>query len=207
MKKKLIIVGSGAMVLDYKSGQDIDSFDKIIRFNGYQRGLGTCDEYVGTKTDILFCNNTGKSLSHIVDFPDIYTNNTIFILKKVKNKKRKINNKQIKKVLLNNYLNNNIINYNKIIRSVEVNNKKISMPSCVKNPTLGLLAIFYAIEKYKDYHIYIHGFDRIVKQITGRRYMNHYYESGPNLNFKHAVRRETSVIRKLISNDFIKKFI
>jgi hypothetical protein len=207
MIKKLIIVGSGATVLDYKIGKDIDSFDKIIRFNGYQRGLGTCDEYVGTKTDILFCNNTGKSLSHIVDFCDIYTNNTIFILKKAKNKKKVINNKEIKKVLLNNYLNNNIINYKKIIRSIEIGNKKISIPSYINNPTLGLLAIFYAMEKYRDYHIFIHGFDRIAKNIKGRRYMNHYYENEPNINFKHAVRRETTIIRELINNDFINRFI
>jgi hypothetical protein len=207
MTKKLIIVGSGATVLDYKVGKDIDSFDKIIRFNGYQRGLGVYDEYAGTKTDILFCNNTRKSLSHIVDFSDIYTKNTMFILKKAKNKKKEINNNQIKNLLLNNYLTQNIINYNKIIGSTEVNNKKISIPSCIKNPTLGLLAIFYAIENYKDYHIYIHGFDRIVKKITVRRYMNHYYESQPNINFKHAVRRETRVIRELINNDFINRFI
>jgi hypothetical protein len=207
MTKKLIIVGSGATVLDYKIGKDIDNFHKIIRFNGYQRGLGTCDEYVGTKTDILFCNNTGKSLSHIVDFCDIYTKNTIFILKKVKTKKKEIISKQIKSLLLNNYLKNNIINYKKIIRSVEVNNKQISIPSYIKNPSLGLLAIFYAMEKYRDYHIFIHGFDRIVKNIISRRYMNHYYENEPNINFKHAVRRETRVIRELINNDFIKRFI
>lgn len=82
MKPKLIIIASGLTVLDYKAGKEIDKFDIVVRFNGYQHGLGKYDEYVGTKTDVLFCNNTGKSLYDLTIFSNIYSSNTKFILKR-----------------------------------------------------------------------------------------------------------------------------
>ena len=70
------------------------------------------------------------------------------------------------------------------------------------------MAIFYALGNYGNTHkIYIYGYDRIVKKIKDRKYMKHYYEDTKNSNHKHAVRRETNTIRKLISHDFITRII
>lgn len=109
--------------------------------------------------------------------------------------------------MLNNHSSNNIVNYKNIVRAINKNEKSITIHPGIKNPTLGLMSIFYSIATYKNHEVYIHGFDRISKKIKNRKYMSHYYEDRLNLNAKHAVRRETSTIRKLISNDFIKRFI
>lgn len=208
MKPKLIIVASGLTALDYKSGQEIDKFDIVVRFNGYQHGLGKYDEYVGTKTDVLFCNNTEKSLSDLTSFSSIYMDSIKFVLKQVKKSKTKdLNNKKIKNLLLNNYNASNIIHYKNIVREINKNEKFITMHPGIRNPTLGLMSIFYCVTMYENYEVYIHGFDRISKTITNRKYMSHYYQDKPNFNTKHAVKRETSTIRRLINNDFIKRFI
>jgi len=204
--KKLIIVASGQSVLDHKLGENIDQFDIVVRFNGYQHGIGKYDEYAGKKTDIMFCNNTQKSLSHLMNFPDIYHENIKFILKRCGKKGK--NNKKIKDIILNHYKKDNIIQYSRIIRGAKRKDTTINIPGCIKNPTLGLMAIFYALGNYGNTHkIYIYGYDRIVKKIKDRKYMKHYYEDTKNSNHKHAVRRETDTIRKLISHDFITKII
>jgi len=202
MNKKLIIVGSGQTVLDNKVGDTIDAFDIVVRFNGYQNGLGIYDEYAGTKTDIIFSNNTKASVSHFQKYPKIYNDTTKFIVKRTRK------NKPVHQVLLSNNHNiDNIIYYKKIYRQASKENKIITMPNRIQNPTLGLMAIFYCLNKYKDYKIFIYGFDRIVKKIKNRRYMPHYYSKAKNFNTKHAVRIETDIIRKLIHNDFITRLI
>ena len=203
MQKKLIIVASGKTVLDNKMGNEIDAFDKVLRFNGYQYGLNIYDEYVGTKTDLLFCNSSKVSAAILEKFPNIYPEDTRFIIKRKKKKQ-----KTLGEILIsNNYILNNIIYYRKIYRNIAKNNIVVSIPPRIKNPTLGLMSIFYALNEYQDYKIYIHGFDRIVKKITRRRYMDHYYSSKPNINYKHAVSIETSTIKKLLNHDFITRFI
>jgi hypothetical protein len=201
--KKLIIIGSGRSVLNYKIGKNIDLFDIVVRFNGYQEGLGKYDEYAGTKTDIIFCNKTSMSKKYIKKYPLIYNNKILFILKRSSQKKHK----DIISLILNHYSTSNIIHYKNIFRSIQINDKKVIIPDNIRNPTLGLMSVFYCLNKYKNYNIYIHGFDRIDKKIKNKKYMSHYYETFDNLNTKHNLTTETNTLKKLIKYEIIKKYI
>ena len=57
--KKCIIIGNGSSLLYNKNGEQIDTFDTVVRFNSYDTDL--FKDYVGTKTDIWF---------NVVDFPN-----------------------------------------------------------------------------------------------------------------------------------------
>jgi len=51
---KVIFVGNGSSVKDYKAGSVIDEFDIVIRFNrGFLEGIDKYKEFVGSKTDIV----------------------------------------------------------------------------------------------------------------------------------------------------------
>ena len=51
---KVIFVGNGSSVKDYKAGSVIDEFDTVIRFNrGFLEGIDKYKEFVGSKTDIV----------------------------------------------------------------------------------------------------------------------------------------------------------
>lgn len=51
-KAKILIVGNGPCVMKEKAGHLVDSFDEVVRFNGYQM----FPEHTGTKTTIAFYN-------------------------------------------------------------------------------------------------------------------------------------------------------
>lgn len=135
----------------------------------------------------------------------MYSINTKFIIKKASTKRK--NHNLIKSILLQKYKQKNIIHYRKIFRSVSVNNHKVIIPTNIRNPTLGLMSIFYCLNTYKDYDIYICGFDRLYKKIKNKKYMSHYYENFNNLNVKHNMNTETNTIKRLIQYGIIKKYI
>ena len=50
--QKLIVIGNGPTLLEKENGQLIDSFDKVVRFNGYT--IDKFEKNVGTRVDIWF---------------------------------------------------------------------------------------------------------------------------------------------------------
>lgn len=63
---RVIFIGNGSSVKDYKAGSIIDEFDVVIRFNrGFLEGIDKYKEFVGSKTDIAivhsgFIDNDGE---------------------------------------------------------------------------------------------------------------------------------------------------
>jgi|TARA_B100001094_G_scaffold86407_1_gene82764 hypothetical protein len=51
----IIIVGNGTSILDKPNGNKIDSFDTVLRFNGFK--IKGHEEYTGIKTNIWFTVN------------------------------------------------------------------------------------------------------------------------------------------------------
>ena len=52
--KKILVIGNSNKCLDKKMGEKIDRFDFVVRFNAAP--TSGYEEYVGTKTDIIACN-------------------------------------------------------------------------------------------------------------------------------------------------------
>ena len=70
---RVIFIGNGSSVKDYKAGSVIDEFDIVIRFNrGFLEGIDKYKEFVGSKTNIAivhsgFIDTDGrKSIDSIV---------------------------------------------------------------------------------------------------------------------------------------------
>ena len=59
----IIIVGNGTSILDKPNGNKIDSFDTVLRFNGFK--IKGHEEYTGIKTNIclLYTSPSPRDLS------------------------------------------------------------------------------------------------------------------------------------------------
>jgi len=53
--KNIIIVGNGSSLLDKENGSKIDSFDIVVRFNGFK--INGFEKHTGTKTNIWYTVN------------------------------------------------------------------------------------------------------------------------------------------------------
>jgi hypothetical protein len=197
--KNILIIGSGTTAANNKIGKYIDNyFDIVVRFNGYQLGLGKYDEYVGTKTDIVIGNTSMISYNFFLQYPNIYLNNTKFYLKT----NFRSRYKKIKTILNNN-------GYNKIYTlkkySITKENKIYSVKN-FKNASLGLRSIFLIKYMFPEDNITLLGFDRLQKKMRNKN-MNHYYSKNLQINIKHNMKKETSLIRDLINEKIINQFI
>ncbi|MEZ4708762.1 MAG: glycosyltransferase family 29 protein [Caldilineaceae bacterium] len=62
----LIIVGSGQSLQGSELGESIDSFGRVLRFKGYEYGIGQFDEDVGRKCTDLFVNGNIHAMRDLV---------------------------------------------------------------------------------------------------------------------------------------------
>jgi hypothetical protein len=198
--KNILIIGSGTTAANNKIGKYIDNyFDIVVRFNGYQLGLGKYDEYVGIKTNIVIGNSSMVSHKYFLEYPNIYLNNTEFYLKASFMSRYK----KIKKLLNNN-------GYNKVFilkqYSITTEKNKIYSMANFKNASLGLRSIFLIKYMFPQDNISLLGFDRLHKKMSNKN-MNHYYGKNLQINKKHNMKKETSIIKDLINERIINKFI
>lgn len=66
--QSIILVGNGSSLLDRKMGNEIDKFDKVVRFNSFK--IQGFEEYTGIKTDIWFTVN-GCHKNEINEFDEV----------------------------------------------------------------------------------------------------------------------------------------
>lgn len=131
MRDDIILVGNGTSVLDEMLGGKIDEFKTIVRFNSYQtKGY---EDFVGSKTHIWFSCNL-IHLDEIEKYDEVIFHSwekeeQCQTFAKIKEKKPDVS---------------------------KVEKKYIEMTE-VKNPSTGLIAIHYFLEKYDK--VYIYGFD------------------------------------------------
>jgi hypothetical protein len=194
---RTIIIGSGTSVLEYTWGRYIDSFNNVIRFNGFQDGLGSTDEFTGTKLDTLMCNTTSTSYSRIVSTPVPPCHYTVATLNSTK---RNISNGA------------NIIKYLSDSGASVDSFSKLGTKYLILLPggdrftvnrshTLGLWTIVRCI--YSGIVPVIHGFDFVDNTNLNRdplsRQNQHYYNlSEPTTYHFHNLRQEAEFIHKLI---------
>jgi hypothetical protein len=83
---KIIVVGNGTSVLDYKKGKQIDAFDIVVRFNNYK--LKGFEENVGTKTDIWITACCNKVYMESKEYKEVYFHSWVWNKPKDKNYRR-----------------------------------------------------------------------------------------------------------------------
>ena len=65
---KILVMGNGSSVREYKLGNKIDSYDVVVRFNrGYFEGVKGYEEYVGSKTDVLIVHDGYAKPDYLTD--------------------------------------------------------------------------------------------------------------------------------------------
>jgi hypothetical protein len=188
--KKIIIIGNSKKLLSIKNRDIINSFDRNIRFNGFK--IIGYEKYIGNIIDIVCLipvGNGAKALlneqSNLVtrqakeiwfSRPKELCNNLYnTILTKFCNKKQKIVHPSLEQ-------------YNNILEKC----KKID--NITKTPSSGFVAIEMAIELFKDYQIYITGFDQFQ--------FGHYFNNKivPKC---HNIKAEKYYIEKYIKDGFL----
>ncbi|MBK6949573.1 MAG: glycosyltransferase family 29 protein [Haliscomenobacter sp.] len=184
-KKSIIIVGNGPSLLEMELGKRIDTFENIVRFNGFRtKGY---EKFVGSKTTIW---SRWYSLSHMQSpqtFREIWLNIPI----------RDRDNEKLKKAfnMLKKY--DNPI---EIIPNTDVAYKlQVDLFGSIhseKWPSSGLLAIAHALAM--NYEVVIAGID------SWRMEPFHYYEVHDRSNSNHDSVVEKKYIEQLLSTKRIK---
>ena len=172
--KRLIIIGNGKGAIQVEKKEFIDKSDLVIRINSFK--INGYENYVGTKTDICSCSPTDLKL---IGTSDEFRNNLCnesfqkFFIKYNVNKLFKID--EIDKLKISYF---NIYKFPNVepdklknILYLWTNDKSTiqSYSFCEKiiiwntnfdqNYTTGFRTILYYLHHFKNYEIYITGFD------------------------------------------------
>lgn len=67
--KKIFIIGNGPSATQHKIGDIIDAADVVVRINDFK--TSGFEEYVGTRTDILFTCRLNEYLDNLHTFPEV----------------------------------------------------------------------------------------------------------------------------------------
>jgi len=210
--KKIIIIGNSKKCLDKRMGLEIDKFDIVVRFNaaptvGYE-------DFVGTKTDIIACNELvfNNKLDDLAkdfnrkgiekDFIKNQKNKTIFVVYENKMNINKLDYQDIviknEVVLFSNEL-NHILRF--MITSDYNYINKIYYYKFGKKLSIGLIII--SIMQLLNLKPYIYGFD--LKK-NNDDYASYYSKNKLILNTDHDFSYENNLIKKFLKEKKIFKY-
>lgn len=134
MNKDIILIGNGPSLLYKNNGEEIDSFDNVVRFNNYK--IDSFESFVGKKTDIWFtvCCNP-KHMNNIHEYKEVYTHSWEWDKEKCKIY-QSISQKR---------------------ECIKMDRELVRSQIPIASPSTGLIAIIYFLTKYKK--VKITGFD------------------------------------------------
>jgi hypothetical protein len=195
-KPKVIVLGNSPVVLDYKLGKLIDSFDFVVRINNFK--IDGFEDFVGTKLSYIICTFATK----ITDYYKKIDNDKIFMFAAEKKYdyeflKKRVTDLNIDKInILDDYYLGDL-------------NEKIGITLPFR-ATSGLIGIEFALNTFKNSDIYIHG---IEPNKISKNFKSHYFYDGDGKNQKwidsidkyHKTDFESIYIDNLINNGILKK--
>jgi hypothetical protein len=189
---KIIIIGNAQSLLSTKRGNIIDSFDKNIRFNGFQ--IKGYEKQVGQKIDIICFIPTGYGAKVALhEQTRIITNKAteLWFSRPIELCKDTYNQ------ILNKFHKNQKIVHPSLKQYNDILEKCNKIEGNNKTPSSGFVAIEMAISLFKDYEIYITGFDQFKS--------GHYY--GRKIIPKcHTIEAEKGLINQYVKKGILKIF-
>jgi hypothetical protein len=192
MKPKLIIIGNSPNVISDDLGKIINSFDIVVRINDFK--IKGFEKYIGNKvTHWVTSFSPAIDIRSTNNFQKIYTANVNQNNKKFLDRvSRIVSSNEIEKVEI-------ISNY-----ELELLKSKIGYATQDKWPTSGSIAIHFALTRFQDYDIYIHGFSFFKE---AGKYVSHYWNETKREDFRkhHDHRLEEKYVNSLINLGAIKK--
>ena len=210
--KKIIIIGNSKKCLDKRMGLEIDKFDIVVRFNAAP--TAGYEDFVGTKTDIIACNELvfNNKLDDLAkdfnrkgiekNFIKNQKNKTIFAV--IENKKN-INKLDYQDIVIKNevVLFSNELNH--ILRFMIASDynyiNKIYYYKFGKKLSIGLIII--SIMQLLNLKPYIYGFDL---NKSNDDYASYYSKNKLILNTDHDFSYENNLIKKFLKEKKIFKF-
>ena len=195
-KKRMIIIGNGPSVLKTKNGNEIDKFDKVVRFNTFKNDEEFSD-YVGTRTDFWFINakNIRTRNPEIIKMMKNIDYEKIYIEQNPYDPKKKLLKyfPELEKNSKVEFCDINLFN--------EIQNKHFNPKGMNPHPSLGLQGINLLANKFRDYEISIMGFDSF--DTNKIHYMD---KIGVNdTNVKHNLDKEIKFLKHLVKKYNIQK--
>ena len=155
---KIIIIGNSPTILEDERGLEIDSFDKIVRFNAFE--TKNYEKYAGSRTDIWFINGVSirKKFKRTMEKLDEIECEKIYIETNTNDKKETL--------LKHNSKIRNIKNLEFIDKRVFGEIQKLYNPKRGFSPhaSMGLTGIYVIAKKYPDAEIYIYGYDNFTSK-------------------------------------------
>lgn len=170
---KVFVIGNGPSALTYKLGKEIDAADIVVRINNFQ--TAGFEEFVGTKTDILFTCRLNEYLETLHQFPEV---NLCLLM-------NPLDGVTIPEELLQSP------NIKRVIDWDEVNSLLPSLnlgPECY--PSTGLICVLEMIGRFD--HVHVTGFDHFGHQ--NRHYYSNLFRQKPT---RHDAMAERFWFRKL----------
>ena len=153
-KKKIVIIGNGPSVLKKKKGNEIDNFNKVVRFNTFKNDK-KYSPFVGEKTDFWFINakNIRTKNPEIIKMMKDVKYSKIYIEQNTYDSKDKLLKyfPELKKNQRVTFCDLNLFN--------DIQNKHFNPKDMNPHPSLGLQGINLIAKKYPEYELYIIGFD------------------------------------------------
>lgn len=188
---RVAIIGSGPSATSKEVGQEIDSFDVVVRINQFRlRGYEAC---IGFKTSVWAIHpgqmNSGvmkallEARSEYLDSPDF----SILMMPRLNTDKI-----EAKFELLGNLFPQSKI---EVLRDMRQKYKRL----LGANPTTGLLTIEYMLQYHNE--VSIHGFDVLLGQECP---IDHYYPKNSDGMLNHNPALEKRWLKKLIEEGKVK---
>tara|TARA_E500000318_G_C3562034_1_gene213921 strand:+ start:882 stop:1382 length:501 start_codon:yes stop_codon:yes gene_type:complete len=128
--RDIILVGNGSSLLERTKGDEIDSYNKIVRFNSFK--IKGFKDHVGSKTNVWFTVNR-THINRIHDFDEVYFHSWA---------------REENCLLYADFLK---------FRSVEKIKQETIKETGMHNPSTGLIAIFHFLKEHRQ--IDLIGFD------------------------------------------------
>ena len=189
--KSVILIGNGPSVLDTELGEEIDSFDTVVRFNNFE--IEGFEKNVGKKCNIL----ARRACDDVMLWPEQMFEEIICFVTYCKWTRGMV---KVATQLRGFYKNISVVPTHVCAsygRAMGLNQPLEEWAS------VGALALNYFIEKYDK--ITIHGFDHLNKNKEGK--VEHYFKKPPKDDRFHSGEKERLFTEELISEGKVERLI
>jgi hypothetical protein len=203
---KTLIVASGDTLLDNKNGDVIDTFDHVIRFKGFEKGIFENEDRVGSKVDYISFNTNIHTLRDMKKKTDQnYFSNEFgsvrFLMTWTYKSSLRRGLRMLKGKMGDQF---ETVNYNRVKKHVYRCNRKNSLGMHKQNDfSSGLIIVSHCIMDDRYQNVYVTGFDSLTE--TGDTGLHYYDDSASDntLDRIHDLENEAKVIQHWIDEGII----
>jgi len=206
---KTIIVGSGMSVLDNENGSEIDEFDTVIRFKGFENNYQDFVDYAGSTMDVLVFNTNINTIRDMQEkckngfWKSCFGDTSDYFMTYTSKRSLRRGMRIMKGIVPY-----KVLTYPPIRKKVSryVHQNDFGFKRIRRGLTSGVIVLMHVLMNKREFgEIYLHGFDSLVHD---RNTLQHYYDPNPlKKHFGcHDTSKEGRVLHDLVDKGTIKVF-